>query len=89
MEKTNNQIHEFEDHQRPHQVNRFRDQYVKHDLLTQIRLLGFLAQTKDYQWNQLGESIFEGSREQFESEFPVLHLGNIRIAAISKMIKAT
>lgn len=81
LEKRNNRIQEleerleeFEDHQRRHQVDRFRDQYVKLEPLTQIRVLGFLAQTKHYQLNQLGESVFEGSREVFETALPVLQL---------------
>lgn len=58
----------------PHQVDRFRDEYVKLDPLTQLRVLHFLGQTKHFRLNQLGESVFEGSKEDFETALPVLQL---------------
>jgi hypothetical protein len=81
LEKRNNRIgeleerlEEFENHQRRHQVDRFRDQYVKLDPLTQLRVLNFLGKTQHYQLNQLGESVFEGSKQDFENALPVLQL---------------
>jgi hypothetical protein len=64
----------FENQPRRHQVDRFRDEYVKLDPLTQLRVLHFLGETKHYRLNQLGESVFEGSQEDFETALPVLQL---------------
>jgi hypothetical protein len=55
-----------------HQVDRFRDKYVKLDPLTQHRVLNFLGQTQHYQLNSLGNAVFEGSRQDFENALPVL-----------------
>ena len=59
---------------RPHQVDHFRDKYVKLDPLTQLRVLSFLGQTQHYQLNSLGQSVFEGSQKDFETALPVLQL---------------
>jgi hypothetical protein len=58
----------------PHQVDRFRDKYVTLDPLTQERVLNFLGQTKHFRLNPLGQSLFEGSKEDFERALPVLQL---------------
>jgi hypothetical protein len=64
----------FKNQPRRHQVDRFRDEYVKLDPLTQFRVLGFLGETKHYQLNSLGQAVFEGSQEDFETALPVLQL---------------
>jgi hypothetical protein len=64
----------FENQPRPHQVDRFRYEYVKLDPLTQLRVLNFLGQTQHYQLNPLGQSVFEGSQKDFETALPVLQL---------------
>ena len=60
--------------QQPHQVDRFRDEYVKLGPLTQLRVLSFLGQTQHYGLNSLGNAVFEGSQEDFETALPVLQL---------------
>ena len=40
--------------------------------MTQLRVLGFLGETKHYGLNSLGQAVFEGSQEDFETALPVL-----------------